>query len=139
MAAPSDPCIGAALRLLLVATLAAGAGPCGGCTHGSAAAPAPTAAAPQPALEGIRIQLVHDRQTGVTTYQVGLSPAGDAAALVPTLTAAEQEWTLARHSEATAIIVADETVPWKDVVAAVNACKRAGLSKVEFDFGDRRN
>ena len=136
---------GGAWRLLLAAGLALGVGPCDGCgERGEPSAPAPpvppasTAQAPDEAARtGIRLLLVHDASTGVTTYQVDASPPGDAAALAITLPAAEAEWTRTHRMRPTATIEAQRGVPWKDVIAAVDACKAAGLTKVEFAFEGR--
>lgn len=138
------------LRLLLLAAgLALGAGPCGGCFGGGTPAPAPappvgaepsatTTDAGAPAAHyGIRVQLVHDGTTGVTTYQVDESPPGAEAGLVAALEAAETEWNRTHRTRATVRIESSRSVPWKDVVAVVNACKAAGLEKVEFDFEGR--
>ena len=139
-----------AWRLLLAAGLALGAGPCSGCFGGGTPAPSPAAtAATEPAATttdaaapaahyGIRVQLGHDGTTGVTTYQVDESPPGDEAALAAALEAAETEWNRTHRTRATVKIEAAKSVPWKDVVAVVNACKAAGLEKVEFEFEDRR-
>lgn len=138
-----------AWRLLLAAGLALGAGPCSGCFGGGTPAPSlapPVGAAPAatsaeaaaPAAHyGIRVQLVHDGTTGVTTYQVDESPPADEAALAAALEAAETEWNRTHRTRATVRIEAAKSVPWKDVVALVNACKAAGLEKVEFDFEGR--
>ena len=132
-----------AWRLLLAAGLALGAGPCDGCFGRGAPAPPPAppmAAAPAEATAahyGIRLRLVHDTTTGVTTYQVDESPPGDEAALAAALGAAETEWNRTHRTRATVRIEAAKSVPWKDVVTAINTCKAAGLEKVEFEFEGR--
>jgi len=134
-----------AWRLLLAAGLALGVGPCEGCFGRGTPAPPPAppvAAEPSaaPAAHyGIRLALVHDAKTGVTTYQVDESPPGDEAALAAALGAAETEWNRTHRTRATVRIEAAKRVPWKDVVAAINACKTAGLEKVEFEFDTDRS
>jgi biopolymer transport protein ExbD len=132
-----------AWQLLLAAGLALGVGPCDGCFGRGTPAPPPAPpvsteqAQEEAARTGIKLQLVHDASTGVTTYQVDESPPGDAAALATTLASAEAKWTRTHRTRPSLTIEAKQDVPWKDIIAAVDACKAAGLTKVEFAFEGR--
>ena len=51
------------------------------------------------------------------------------------LGAARSEHAKRAATTLTVTIDAEPRVPWNDVVAVVNACKRAGLEEIEFAFG----
>jgi hypothetical protein len=123
--------------------LAAGLAACdrsGSTPAASAAAPAattPATDAPATASsESIRIVLAYDAQTGKTSYQVDGSPPGEAAMLVLALYDAQQEWARTHGGLPPVKLELSRSVPWKDVVMAINACKEAGLEDVQFDYQD---
>ena len=105
--------------------------------------PAPAEAAGAPAAVGdtaardeIRIALSWNQEKSATVWKVGTKSATSEAELERLLQEAADERARSSSPSCPVVIDAVRTVPWRAVVAAMNACSKAGLAKIEFEFGE---
>ena len=89
----------------------------------------PSAAPDEPAA---RIALFYDAAKNASVVQFGHRVVRDAAELEKLLREAHTDARARSHPEAPAILDADGRVPWGDVVAVVNLCRRVGIQDVRF-------
>jgi len=84
------------------------------------------------AKEEVRIALFWDPVKGATMWKVGTKSAGSEAELATMLQDAAIERSRSSTPECPVVIDAEKSVPWSDVVATLNACKKAGFAKIDF-------
>ena len=98
-----------------------------------AAAPGGSIAAVDPTREELRIALFWDAAAHQTVRRVGMRVVKSDEELNALLVAFREDAAMLHHGLFATIDAASE-VPWRDVVAVVDACKRAGIGDVEFVF-----
>jgi hypothetical protein len=82
-----------------------------------------------------RIALFWNEKDQKVIRHFGTSQVLDDADLEQRIAAAKRDHEKVDHSPFTLTIDAAGTVPWADIVAAINLCKRCGVEKLEFAFG----
>ena len=91
-----------------------------------------TTVAPAPDEPAARIALFFDSGKQATVVQFGHRVVRDTSELEALLREAREDARRGKHPDAPAILDADGRVPWGDVVAVVNLCRRTGIQDVRF-------
>jgi len=80
--------------------------------------------------------LIWDAAAGAVVRKFDTTTMKDDADLQKHLADAKADHAKRATTEFGVTIDAAATVPWADVVAEINRCKRLGITKVEFAFGN---
>jgi biopolymer transport protein ExbD len=87
-------------------------------------------------LDEIRVVMFWNATTQETERWLGTRKVGSLEELETLLVAARSDFErLGKIEDAAVTIDGEWTVPWSDVIAIVNLCKKNRLEKVEFAFG----
>ncbi len=86
-------------------------------------------------IEEIRVAMFWDAEAQKTVRQLGQRRVDDDDELQRLLKEAHDDYVRLNKPDIPVTIDADARIPWRDVVAVVNLCKRNQIEKIEFAFG----
>ena len=93
-----------------------------------------TSGAPAPVLE-TRVALFWDDSRRATRRQFGERIVESDSDLEALIQAYHADHALENAPDAPVVLDAEARVPWKDVVAVLNICKRLGIDHIQFALG----